>query len=135
NERRRSEISSFVIRHSSFGFSDFRMELPYASCYRIPMNMFSTEHPLAAQPSWFDAKVFPVRSWLLSAAVLAAIGAPILLAVAIYSDLSQAFQFDTPGPIPQSVDDWLGAISGSFIVCLAGALMLIAVLRVIRRHT
>ena len=99
------------------------------------MNVFSTDHPLASQPSWFDAKTFPVRSWLLSAVVLAAVGAPILLGLVIYSDLSEAFQIDTtPAPFPQSLDDWLGAITGSFILCLVAALILIAVARVIHRR-
>jgi hypothetical protein len=95
------------------------------------MNPFATDHPLVSQPSWFDAKTFPWRSWLCRALVLASIAAPLLFGYVLYADVSEAFGIGSAtDPFPRSWGEWASGIGGTFTVCLVGALLVVGTYRV-----
>jgi hypothetical protein len=64
------------------------------------VNIFTTEHPLASQPSWFDTKAFPVLSFVCSVVVLALMLAPLVfvrLCYYVFSDIgAEADPFPDP---------------------------------------
>ena len=43
------------------------------------MNLFTTDHPMMSQTSWFDAKAHPRLSFVCSLAVLALVFSPVVL--------------------------------------------------------
>jgi hypothetical protein len=52
------------------------------------MNIFTTDHPMASGPSWFDAKEYPRLSFVLSVLVITLILAPLVLIRLYYSVMS-----------------------------------------------
>jgi hypothetical protein len=49
------------------------------------MNIFATDHPMTAQPSWFDARVHPWLSYVSQILVLALILLPLAAGLVLYS--------------------------------------------------
>jgi hypothetical protein len=95
------------------------------------MNIFTTDHSLASQPSWFDAKAHPRLSLICSAFVLALLLTPLAL-VRLYcyavSDIGAE-----PTPFP---DPWLALIAGlglAFGFSIVGASFLLFVFRFVAR--
>jgi hypothetical protein len=43
------------------------------------MSIFTTDHPLTTQPSWFDARAFPALSFLCTSTLLALAFTPLIL--------------------------------------------------------
>lgn len=63
------------------------------------MNVFTTDHPLASQPSWFDAKAHPVLSYFCGVFLLALLLAPLIL-FGLYEYAMTDIGADNPFPEP-----------------------------------
>ena len=80
------------------------------------MNPFSTDHPLAAQSSWFDAREHPVLSFVCSSVVLALVLTPLVLyRLYLYaiSDIGAE-----PNPFPQPLWSLFWGSVIAFVLCL-----------------
>ena len=64
------------------------------------MNIFTAEHPMASQSSWFDTKEHPRLSFLCNTFVLALILAPFLLVRLYYYAISDIGAEPNPFPEP-----------------------------------
>ena len=87
------------------------------------MNIFTPEHPMASQSSWFDTKEHPRLSFICSTFVLALILAPFVFVRLYYYAISD-FGAE-PNPIPQP---WWCFFMGSL---LAFALSVVCALPVV----
>jgi hypothetical protein len=67
------------------------------------MNVFTTDHPLTLQPSWFDKREYPIRSFLCSVLLSTLISAPLILAGLYYYDLGDIGAEPDPFPDPYMV--------------------------------
>lgn len=66
---------------------------------RQQMNLFTTEHPLNAQPSWFDAKAHPMRAFFRHTLFLTLSLTPVVL-VGLYCWLMSPDEgVTTPEPL------------------------------------
>ena len=79
------------------------------------MNVFTTDHPLTLQPSWFDARAYPVRSFVCRVLFLTLISAPLILAGLYYYDRSEIGA--EPDPFP---DPYMEFIVGSVLSIALG---------------
>jgi hypothetical protein len=76
------------------------------------MNVFATDHRMAAQPSCFDATEYPWRSFFWSILVLALILLPLFAGLALY--LIPGDDAFTPEELPSVID----FITTVFLFCL-----------------
>jgi hypothetical protein len=79
------------------------------------MNIFTTDHPLTLQPSWFDRRVYPKLSFVCSVFVLALVLTPVILVGLYYYDMSDIGAEATPLP-----DSWLDFFIGSIFSFVVG---------------
>jgi hypothetical protein len=63
------------------------------------MNVFTTDHPMTSQPSWFDAKAHPVLSWFYDVLLLALLLSPLML-FGLYEYAMTDIGADNPFPEP-----------------------------------
>ena len=83
------------------------------------MNVFTIDHPLTLQPSWFDRREYPKLSFVCSVFVSTLIFTPLILAGLYYFDMSEIGA--EPDPFP---DPWLDFIVGivlSLVVSFVGS--------------
>lgn len=95
------------------------------------MNIFTTEHPLTSQPSWFDTKEHPFLSFVCSVFVLALVFTPLIL-FGLYSYAISDIGAE-PNPFP---DPWLALAVGSiysFTISLVGASLVVLAYRMLAR--
>ena len=93
------------------------------------MNVFTTDHPLASQPSCFDAQEYPWRSFFCSIVVLALVLLPLLAGLALY--LIASDEMFTQEDLPPSV---IGFIAVVFAWCLFLALGCVSAYRLLAWH-
>jgi hypothetical protein len=74
------------------------------------MNIFTTDHPLTLQPSWFDTREYPVLSFVCSVFVSTLILTPLVLIGLYYYALSDIGAEGDPFP-----DPWLDFVVGSIL--------------------
>ena|SRR6266404_2518860 len=72
------------------------------------MNVFSTEHPLTAQPSWFDTREHPLLSYVCRVLVVALILCALFAGLLGFSMFSQ----DSPDVPDPSWTDSIFAVAG-----------------------
>ena len=95
------------------------------------MNPFTTDHPLAAQSSWFDAREHPVLSFVCSSVALAFILAPVV------SVLFYCWAISDIGAEPDPLPDlgwllfWCSAIA--FVLSLFVAVPVVSLFRLFVR--
>ena len=90
---------------------------------RAHMNIFTTDHPLASQSSWFDTKKHPSLSFACGTFVLALFLTPLVLVCLYYYAISDIGAEPTPFPEP-----WWALFIGSV---LAFALSLVCAFSVV----
>jgi hypothetical protein len=93
------------------------------------MNVFTTEHPLTSQPSWFERREYPVLSFVCSVFVSALILTPVILGGLYYYDLSDIGAEATPLP-DSGLDFFIGCVF-SFIVSLVCSLLVVTGYRLV----
>jgi len=100
----------------------------------VHMNIFSTDHPMVSQPSCFDAKAYPWRSFFCNVVVLALIFTPLLYGCAVYSAVSDDVQCTDDPRLQMFFGSW--AIFGSsvcvtFAFCFVCAVLTVSVYRLL----
>ena len=83
------------------------------------MNVFTTDHPLASQPFWFDAKAHPVLSYFSGVFLLALLLSPLIL-FGLYEYAMTDIGADNPFPEPGSallMGSILAFVLGLFCAC------------------
>jgi hypothetical protein len=96
------------------------------------MNVFTTDHPLTLQPSWFDRRVYPFWSFVCSVVVLAVIFTPAIL-VGLYFWLTSDIGAESQ-PFP---DPWFDLAVGagiSFVVGIICASLVVLIYRCMTRN-
>jgi hypothetical protein len=96
------------------------------------MNIFTTEHPLASQPSWFDTKEHPLLSFVCSVFVLALTLTPLVLARLYFYAISDIGAEPTQFPEPR----WalfMGSVL-AFALSLVCAFAVVLAYRVLARR-
>jgi hypothetical protein len=100
------------------------------------MGIFTTDHPLASQPSCFDAKAHPIVSYICQAFATALVLLPFVCGYVLYS------AFTDPGPectdFPPITETDPGrfivfSVVGSFAFCLICALLMAFLFRLFLR--
>ncbi len=95
------------------------------------MSIFTTDHPLTTQPSWFDARAFPALSFLCTSTLLALAFTPLILA-GLYFWLTSDIGAE-PRPFP---DPWFDFAIGSifsFVVGFICASFVVTIYRLTKR--
>ena len=95
------------------------------------MNVFTTDHPLASQSSWFDTRAHPLLSFVCNTVVLALILTPLVLVRLYYYAISDIGAEPNPFPEP-----WKALFMGSvlaFAVSLVGAFPVVLLYRLFAR--
>ena len=95
------------------------------------MDVFTTDHPLTSQPSWFGTKEHPVLSAVCSGTVLALCFTPPILAGLYFYFISDIGA--EPNPFP---DPWFDLAVGSalsFIIAVLIAAALVTAYRLMAR--
>jgi|SRR6185437_16501286 len=91
------------------------------------MGIFTTDHPLASQASWFDVKAHPILSYICHAFATALALLPFVCGYVLYS------AFTNPGPectdFPPITETDPGrfiafSVAGSFAFCLICAFLI-----------
>ena len=90
------------------------------------MNPFVAEHPLVSQPSWFNAKAYPVLSLFCSTLVLGFVLTPFLFGWVCFVALTDDVGSTDDSPFPQSLTELLVGIGIAFLICLFCALLLVS---------
>jgi hypothetical protein len=98
------------------------------------MNRFVAEHPMASQPSCFDAKEYPKLSFVYSAFVVALVFTPFIYGFPLYSALTDEVQCTDEPPFPQSWTDFICEVGSVFLLCLICASLFVASYRLLLRH-
>ncbi len=96
------------------------------------MNPFTTDHPLAAQTSWSDAREYQVRSVIFRTVALAVILTPLVLQ-RLY-DYAVSDIGAEPNPFPQP---WWALFWGcliAFVLSVVGAFPVVVASRLISRR-
>jgi hypothetical protein len=95
------------------------------------MDIFTTDHPLTSQPSWFDARSFPLLSFVCTVFVTALIITP-LIATGLYfyfiSDIGAEAR-----PFPDACYDLAVGTCFSFVVGIVLASLLVLTFRLLAR--
>jgi threonine/homoserine/homoserine lactone efflux protein len=104
------------------------------------MNPFTTDHPLASQPSWFDTKAHPMMSFFCSGLVLAPVLFLVLCGWVLLPGLVDEM-LDDDGIVtvfPDSLGDLLGGMALVWVFSLFCAFLLVSsqrlILNFIRKH-
>jgi hypothetical protein len=95
------------------------------------MNIFTTDHPLTLQASWFDTRKHPLLSFVWHVSVMALIFTPLIL-VGLYFYFTSDIGAE-PNPFP---DPWLDLAVGtalSFVIGLACASLVALTYRLLAR--
>src|SRR4051794_23485238 len=79
------------------------------------MNIFTTDHPLTLQPSWFDRKEYPKLSFVCSVFLSTLVLTPLILVGLYYYAMSDIGA--EPDPFP---DPWLEFVVGSVLSFVVG---------------
>ena len=95
------------------------------------MSIFTTEHPLTSQPSWFDRREFPLLSFACSTVVLALIFTPLILA-GLYFYLTSDIGAEQR-PFPDPWFDLAVGIAFSFAIGLFCASLVVLIYRWLTR--
>ena len=93
------------------------------------MNVFTTDHPMASQPSCFDAQKYPWASFFYRILVVALLLLPLLTGFVLYSIGND--DAVTPEDSPDSV---LGFMSAVFTLSLLLAFGIVSAYRLLRWH-
>jgi len=93
------------------------------------MNVFTTDHPMASQPSCFDPQEYPWASFFYSILVVALLLLPLLAGFVLYSIGNDGAV--TPEDSPDSV---LEFITGVFALSLFLAFGIVSAYRLLRWH-
>ena len=88
------------------------------------MNIFTTDHPLASQPSWSDAKEHPVLSILCSVFLLCPILMPVVIS-RLYVYFTSDIGADNPFPDPWRALAWMIILAFAISLVCAFPLMLL----------
>jgi hypothetical protein len=99
---------------------------------RTYMNVFTTDHPLASQSSWFDQSEHPLLSFVCCTCALALILTPLVLARLYYYAIADIGA--EPNPFP---DFWGALFMGSvlaFAVSLVCAVPVVLGFRLVARN-
>lgn len=96
------------------------------------MSIFTTDHPLMTQPSWFDARAFPALSFFCTSILLALAFTPLILA-SLYFWLTSDIGAESK---PFGDHPWLLLLIGSifsFVVGFICASFVVAIYRLTKR--
>jgi hypothetical protein len=96
------------------------------------MSIFTTDHPLTSQPSWFDTRAFPLLSFVCSVFVAALIFTPFILAGLYFYLISDIGA--EPRPFPDPWFDLAVGISVSFVIGIICASPVVLVYRLLARN-
>jgi hypothetical protein len=96
------------------------------------MSIFTTDHPLTLQPSWFDRRAHPFLSFFCSVVVLAVIFTPMILA-SLYFWLTSDIGAE-PRPFPDPWFDLAVGICVSFVVAIFCASPVVLIYRCVTRN-
>jgi hypothetical protein len=94
------------------------------------MNIFTTDHPMASQSSWFDEKEHPVLSILCSVFLLGPILTPVVI-WRLYVYLTSDIGANNPFPDPWPALAWM--IILAFAISLVCAFPLVLLYRMFAR--
>src|SRR5262245_9304225 len=106
----------------------------HLGCAAHRMNIFTTEHPLTSQPSWFDTKAHPRLSFVCRAFVLAIAATPIVLIALIHYVMSDLGAETTPSPGPD-FSVLVFASVFAFAISLLGAFPIVLIVRMTNRNS
>jgi|SRR5882724_1011851 len=95
------------------------------------INIFTTDHPLTLQPSWFDRREYPVLSFVCSVLVSTLIFTPLILIGLYYYDLSDIGA--EPDPFPDPWQDFVFGSILSFVISLVCSFFVILAHRLMTR--
>ena len=88
------------------------------------MNVFTTEHPINSQPSFFDTRAYPVSSFVWSSLAIALLLLPFVVGFCAYDAFSYAAEIGAETELP---DSWALFTAQAFAVCLFfGSLVVVA---------
>ena len=93
------------------------------------MNVFTTDHPLVSQTSWFDTKAHPVLSLVCNAFTFAVVLTPFVLVGLCCCAMSD--MGGEPEPFPEL---WMALVLGSvlaFGISLVGAVPIVLAYRLL----
>ncbi len=82
------------------------------------MNVFTTDHPLTSQTSWFDARTYPVRSFICRVLLFTLISAPVILVALYYYDRNEIGAEPDP-----SSDPYMEFVVGGVISIVLGFIL------------
>ena len=94
-------------------------------------SIFTTDHPLTLQPSWFDRREHPVLSFVCSVLVSTLILTPLILIGLYYYDISDIGA--EPDPFPDPLLDFVVGSILSFIISLVCSFFVVLAHRLMTR--
>ena len=92
------------------------------------MSIFTTDHPLTTQPSWFDARAFPALSFFCTSILLATVFTPLILG-SLYIFLTTDIGAE---PKPFGDHPWLLLVGGSLFSFFVGFIFASSVVAIYR---
>jgi len=96
------------------------------------INIFTTDHPLTLQPSWFDRREHPVLSFVCSVFVSTLILTPPILIGLYYYDLNDIGA--EPDPFPDPLLDFVVGSILSFVISLVCSFFVVSAHRLLARN-
>jgi hypothetical protein len=95
------------------------------------MNVFTTEHPINSQPSFFDARTYPVLSFVWSSLTTALFLVPLVIGLCVYNVFTNAAEIGAEYEFP---DSWTLFTAQVFAFCFLFASLLVAAYRLVEWH-
>jgi len=95
------------------------------------INIFTTDHPLTLQPSWFDRREYPVLSFVCSVFVSTLIFTPLILIGLYHYDLNDIGA--EPDPFPDPLLDFVVGSILSFVISLVCSFFVVLAHRLMAR--
>jgi hypothetical protein len=95
------------------------------------MNVFTTEHPINSQPSFFDTREYPVLSFVWSSLTIALFLVPLVIGLCVYDVLNDATEIGAGYDFP---DSWTLFAAQVFAFCFLFASLLVAAYRLVEWH-
>jgi hypothetical protein len=96
------------------------------------MSIFTTDHPLTSQPSWFDRRAHPFLSFICSVIIWAVIFTPAIL-VSLYFYLISDIGAESR-PFPDPWFDLAVGIFVSFVIGIFCASLVVSIYRCMTRN-
>jgi hypothetical protein len=97
------------------------------------MNVFTTDHPLTSQPSYFDAKAHPRLSFIFQTFVSAVLITPLIFGCLVYYAVSEDAQSTDETDWAWSLSDLAIILALIFIFSFIFSFLLLLTWRLIKR--